>query len=104
MEKIAPVGPIYQAGTLSGNPFAMSAGYAALNHIKKHPEIYDLLEKKSVYLEKGFTKNLNSVGKNYAMNSIGSMMCMFFVEEKVDDFKSAVKSDTDLYGKFFTKC
>ncbi|MCJ7553595.1 MAG: glutamate-1-semialdehyde 2,1-aminomutase [Ignavibacteriaceae bacterium] len=101
MEKIAPSGPVYQAGTLSGNPLAMSAGYAALNHIKKHPEIYIQLEKKSVYLEEGFRKNLNSVGKNYAMNRVGSMMCMFFTEEKVDDFKSAVESDTVLYGKFF---
>ncbi len=101
MERIAPSGPVYQAGTLSGNPLAMSAGYAALNHIKKHPEIYVQLEKKSVYLEKGFKKNLDTVGKNYAMNRVGSMMCMFFTEEKVDDFKSAVKSDTVLYGKFF---
>ena len=103
MDKIAPVGPIYQAGTLSGNPLAMSAGFAALNHIKNNPNIYEELEKKSDYLAKGFAKNLDKIGKKYAMNRIGSMMCMFFVEEEVKDFQSAVKSDTNLYGKYFHK-
>jgi glutamate-1-semialdehyde 2,1-aminomutase len=101
METIAPSGPVYQAGTLSGNPMAMAAGYAALKHIKDNPGIYNVLEEKSSYLENGFKENLNSVGKNYAMNRVGSMMCMFFTEETVDDFKSAVKSDTVLYGRYF---
>ena len=101
MEKIAPVGPVYQAGTLSGNPLAMAAGFAALKHIKDNPGIYKELEEKSSYLEKGLKENLKAVGKNYAMNRVGSMMCMFFTEEIVDDFKSAVKSDTNLYGKYF---
>ncbi len=101
MEKIAPSGPVYQAGTLSGNPLAMAAGYAALKHIKDNPGIYKQLEEKSSYLEKGFKENLNALGKKYAMNRVGSMMCMFFTEEIVDDFKSAVKSDTTLYGKYF---
>lgn len=101
MEKIAPVGPVYQAGTLSGNPLAMAAGYAALKYIKNHPSVYKTLEKKSAYLEKGFKANLKAAGKNYAMNRVGSMMCMFFTEQPVDDFKSAVKSDTLLYGIYF---
>jgi glutamate-1-semialdehyde 2,1-aminomutase len=101
MEKIAPSGPVYQAGTLSGNPLAMAAGFAALKHIKENPGIYKQLEEKSLYLENGFNENLKSVGKNYSMNRVGSMMCMFFTEETVDDFKSAVKSDTNLYGKYF---
>jgi len=101
MEKIAPSGPIYQAGTLSGNPLAMAAGYAALNHIKNNPGIYTELERKSILLEEGFKNNLKMLGKNYAINRIGSMMCMFFVEEDVKDFKTAVKSNTDLYGKYF---
>lgn len=103
MDKIAPVGPIYQAGTLSGNPLAMSAGFAALNHIKNNPSIYNDLEEKSDYLSKGFANNLDKIGKKYAMNRIGSMMCMFFVEENVTDFQSAVKSNTELYGKYFHK-
>ena len=101
MEMLSPSGPVYQAGTLSGNPLAMAAGFAALSHIKEHPEVYVQLEKSSEYLEKGFKENLNAVGKNYAMNRVGSMMCMFFTENKVDDFKSALKSDTALYGKYF---
>jgi len=101
MEAIAPVGPVYQAGTLSGNPLAMAAGYAALKHIKNNPGIYKELEEKSAYLEIGFKNNIKSVGKNYAMGRVGSMMCMFFSEEPVSDFKSAVTSDTILYGKYF---
>jgi len=101
MNMIAPAGPVYQAGTLSGNPLAMAAGIAALSHIKKHPKIYDELEIKSSYLENGFKKNLDSVGKKYAMNRVGSMMCMFFTEEPVTDFNSAFISDTELYGKYY---
>jgi len=101
MDMIAPSGPVYQAGTLSGNPLAMAAGVAVLSHIKKRPKIYDELEKKSSYLEKGFKANLDSVGKNYAMNRVGSMMCMFFTEDHVTDFNGAVKSDTELYGKYY---
>ena len=101
IEKIAPSGPVYQAGTLSGNPLAMAAGYAALKHIKENPGIYKQLEEKTSYLENGFKENLKMVGKNYVMNRVGSMMCMFFTETPVNDFKSAVKSDTTLYGKYF---
>lgn len=101
MEKLSPSGPVYQAGTLSGNPLAMSAGFAALTYIKEHPEIYVQLEKASMYLENGFKENLKAAGKNYAMNRVGSMMCMFFTEQPVNDFKSALTSNTELYGKYF---
>ena len=101
MEKIAPSGPIYQAGTLSGNPLAMSAGLAALTHIKDNPDISKILEEKSAYLADGFADNLKKLGKKYAMNRVGSMMCMFFTEENVTDFHSAVRSNTDMYGKYF---
>jgi glutamate-1-semialdehyde 2,1-aminomutase len=101
MEMLSPSGPVYQAGTLSGNPLAMAAGFAALSYIKEHPEIYVKLEKTSMYLENGFKENLRSIGKNYALNRVGSMMCMFFTENKVSDFNSALKSDTALYGKYF---
>ena len=101
METVAPDGPVYQAGTLSGNPLAMAAGFAALKHIKDNPDVYRTLEEKSAYLEKGFKQNLMDIGKNFAMNRVGSMMCMFFTEKPVIDFKSAVKSDTKLYGRYF---
>lgn len=101
MEMIAPSGPVYQAGTLSGNPLAMSAGYAALSHIKDHPEVYEQLEEKSRYLENGFKENLKKLNKKYAFNRVGSMMCLFFTEKEVNDFNSAVTSDTNAYGKYF---
>ncbi len=101
METISPVGPVYQAGTLSGNPLAMAAGVAALTHIKNHPEIYDALEEKSAFLENAFAENMKKFGRNFAMNRVGSMSCMFFVEEEVTDFDSAVKSDTKLYAAYF---
>ena len=101
MEQLAPDGPVYQAGTLSGNPLAMAAGFAALKHIKERPTIYDELEEKSSYLERGFRENLKSLGKSYALNRVGSMMCMFFTEKHVENFNNAFKSDTGLYGKYF---
>jgi glutamate-1-semialdehyde 2,1-aminomutase len=101
MDMIAPSGPVYQAGTLSGNPLAMAAGYAALNHINENKKIYNELEEKSSYLEKGMKKNLDDLGKSYAMNRVGSMSCMFFNEKPVNSFNDAVNSDTELYGKYF---
>lgn len=101
MSLIAPSGPVYQAGTLSGNPLAMAAGYAALSYIKEHPEIYIQLEKNSSYLEQGFRENLKNFNKYFAINRVGSMMCMFFTESEVNDYKSAVYSNTELYAKYF---
>jgi glutamate-1-semialdehyde 2,1-aminomutase len=103
MDMLAPVGPVYQAGTLSGNPLAMSAGLAALTHIKENNTLYDTLEEKSKYLEEGLKENLQKLNKSFAMNRIGSMSCLFFTEEKVTDFNSAMKSDAELYGKYFHK-
>ena len=101
MDMIAPSGPVYQAGTLSGNPLAMAAGYAALSHINENKEIYNELEEKSSYLKNGMKKNLDELGKSYAINRVGSMSCMFFKEGPVENFNDAVNSDTELYGKYF---
>jgi glutamate-1-semialdehyde 2,1-aminomutase len=101
MNLLAPSGPVYQAGTLSGNPLAMAAGYAALSYIKEHPEIYVQLEKNSYYLEQGFRDNLKSLNKNFAINRVGSMMCLFFTENNVNDYKTATSSNTELYAKYF---
>lgn len=101
MEMISPHGPIYQAGTLSGNPLAMSAGYAALSYIKNNPGLYGQLEEKSDYLEKGFKENFKMLKKKFAMNRVGSMMSIFFTEKEVTDYKSATSSDTILFGRYF---
>ena len=101
MQMVSPSGPVYQAGTLSGNPLAMSAGFAALKYIKHNPNVYELLEEKSSYLENGIREGLKSLDKNYQFNRVGSMMTLFFTEEAVVDFNSAVKSDTKLFAKYF---
>ncbi len=101
MELISPRGLVYQAGTLSGNPLAMSAGYAALNHIKSHPDIYDKLEESAKYLEGGFKENLVKLKRGFSINRVGSMMCLFFTDKEVVDYKTAIASDTTLFGKYF---
>ena len=101
MEQLSPLGPVYQAGTLSGNPLAMAAGIAALKYIDNNRDIYQLLEEKAAYLETGIKQNLNTIGKNFEMNRIGSMMCLFFTEASVDSYQSAISSNTTLYAKYF---
>jgi len=101
MDYISPAGPVYQAGTLSGNPIAMSAGFAMLNHLNSHPEIYEQLEKTGQRLAAGFMANLQKLDKNYTINSIGSMISLFFTDQKVVDFTTAKSTDTDLFGKYF---
>ena len=101
MDYISPAGPVYQAGTLSGNPIAMSAGFAMLNHLNSHPEIYVQLEKIGQRLAAGFMANLQKLDKNYTINSIGSMISLFFTDQKVVDFATAKSTDTDLFGKYF---
>ncbi len=101
MEMVSPSGSVYQAGTLSGNPLAMAAGYAALNYINENPGVYSELEEKSAYLENGFMKAIKSSNRNFQLNRVGSMMTLFFTEAPVTDYNSAVKSDTKLYGKYF---
>lgn len=101
MSMVAPAGPVYQAGTLSGNPLAMAAGFTALNYIKNNPMIYDQLEEKSKFLENGFRKNLNDLGKNYTINRVGSMMTLFFTDSEVKTYNDAIKSDTKLFAQYF---
>ncbi len=103
MKLIAPTGPVYQAGTLSGNPLAMSAGYAVLKFVRDNPKVYSELEERSKYLEEGLKENLKSVQKNYSLNRIGSMFCLFFTEKPVVDYQTATSSDIKLYGRYFHK-
>jgi glutamate-1-semialdehyde 2,1-aminomutase len=90
-------------GKIIGGGLPVGAGYAALKKIKDNPYIYTILEEQSAYLEKGMKENLMRLGKEFTMTRVGSMMCMFFTEAEVIDFKSAVKSNTALYGKYFNE-
>jgi glutamate-1-semialdehyde 2,1-aminomutase len=102
MEELAPVGPIYQAGTLSGNPLAMAAGIAMLTFINEHPLIYNELEKKASKLENGLIYNLNETGTNGVINRIGSMMTLFFNDlKKIESLEDVMKSDKEEYARYF---
>lgn len=101
MRKLAPLGPVYQAGTLSGNPLAMAAGSAMLSYIIENPGLYSELEAKTKKIQDEFERVNKLFGKDYTINRLGSMISLFFTSEPVSDFESAVKSDTDLFGKYF---
>ncbi|MCF6366348.1 MAG: glutamate-1-semialdehyde 2,1-aminomutase [Bacteroidales bacterium] len=102
MKNLAPEGSVYQAGTLSGNPLAMHAGYAMLNELNTIPNIYPELERKAKILASGIENNLKETGVNGLVNRVGSMMTLFFTnEDKVNSFDSAVKSNTKQYSHYF---
>ena len=102
MEMLAPAGPVYQAGTLSGNPLAMAAGIAMLKLIKETPDFYSELERKAAKLQKGLLKNLEQTGVKGIINRVGSMMTLFFTDEKqVTSLNEAMKSDTGKYAAYF---
>ena len=100
MEMIAPVGPVYQAGTLSGNPLAMAAGLATLRELKRRPEIYTQLEQRSAMLVNGVLALAQEKGIALTANRVGSMFTWFFQEGEVKDWDTAAKSDTAAFGKF----
>ncbi|MGC4021441.1 MAG: glutamate-1-semialdehyde 2,1-aminomutase [Cyclobacteriaceae bacterium] len=101
MSKIAPLGDVYQAGTLSGNPLAMIAGYTTLSLLNENVEIYNSLHKKTEYLEKGLAEVLNKKGLPYVINRIGSMISVHFCENEVVDFKSATAGNNETFKKYF---
>jgi glutamate-1-semialdehyde 2,1-aminomutase len=101
MQKVSPAGPVYQAGTLSGNPVAMSAGLAILKYLKENPSVYSQLNKQTEYLIHGMRKANNLLGLDYSFNHIGSMFTMFFTNTAVDNFESAKKSDLKSFASYF---
>ena len=101
MKLIAPSGPIYQAGTLSGNPLAMTAGLETLKIIDETPDFYAKLEENCAYLENGFRNSINELNLNYTINRVGSMLTIFFTDAKVVDFDTAKLSDTQKFTKYF---
>lgn len=100
MEKMAPAGPIYQAGTLSGNPLAMAAGYTTLS-ILGQPDVYESLERKSARLEQGLMDNAKEKGIACTVNRVGSMVCPFFTDVKVTNYESAKTSDLQRFNRYF---
>jgi glutamate-1-semialdehyde 2,1-aminomutase len=94
MTHVAPSGPIYQAGTLSGNPLAVAAGLAMLRHLKAHPEAYRTIEERTALLATAAPTGIQ-------VNRVGSMITFFFTNEPVTNYESAKTSDTKKFGRFF---
>jgi glutamate-1-semialdehyde 2,1-aminomutase len=102
MNLVAPLGPMYQAGTLSGNPLAMAAGCAMLKHLREHKDgIYSWIEKLSKELVEGVATAAKDAGVPLCYNRVGSMFTWFFTDGPVTDWESASKSNTEAFGKFF---
>jgi glutamate-1-semialdehyde 2,1-aminomutase len=101
MNLISPNGPVYQAGTLSGNPVAMAAGIKTLEILRDNPLIYEELARKAERLEGAFAEASKKYGIPVTINRLGSLLSAFFTKEKVSDFKSAMKSDTEIFKKYF---
>jgi glutamate-1-semialdehyde 2,1-aminomutase len=101
MNRVSPAGPVYQAGTLSGNPLAMAAGMAMLQFLKSNTGVYQQLAEISDYIVHGLREQLKKRSLKFTVNQVGSMFTLFFNNSSVQDFDSAKTSDTTLYGKYF---
>lgn len=101
MNFLAPLGPVYQAGTLSGNPLAMAAGLAMLTELNTDTDVFKRLEEKTAYLHKGIATVLNNNNITYTINRVGSMISVHFDEAEVVDFDTAAKGNNDTFKKFF---
>ena len=101
MQHIAPLGNVYQAGTLSGNPIAMIAGYTMLNELKNNPAIYTELNDKTTYLKDGLQQVFASWGQPFVINQFGSMISVHFSEHPVTDFSTAASANNDMFKKYF---
>jgi glutamate-1-semialdehyde 2,1-aminomutase len=101
MKHISPLGNVYQAGTLSGNPLAMVAGFTLLTALRNNPSIYDDLEQKGKYLHDGLDKVLKTAGTPFVINQLGSMISVHFSKEPVVDFASAASADNAKFNRFF---
>ena len=103
MSLLSPEGPVYQAGTLSGNPLAMAAGLSQLRELER-VDGWTQLEKLGQQMESGVRDVLSRLGKSYQFNRLGSMFCLFFTEEPVWSFADAMKSDLTAFRNFFHLC
>lgn len=103
MEQVAPCGPVYQAGTLSGNPVAMAAGLAQLTYLNTHPEVYTSISDKADRLAAGMRRAVTETGADVRINQVGSLVAPFFTPDTVESFSGAVKSDLKKYAAYFEK-
>ncbi|WP_271783440.1 glutamate-1-semialdehyde 2,1-aminomutase [Aquimarina algiphila] len=101
MNYLAPLGPVYQAGTLSGNPLAMTAGLAMLTELNSNSEIFKSLADKTEYLHKGIAKELKAHNIIHTINRLGSMISVHFTEDAILDFESAAQGNNETFKKFF---
>jgi glutamate-1-semialdehyde 2,1-aminomutase len=101
MKHIAPLGNVYQAGTLSGNPIAMVAGYTLLQYLKDNPSVYQELEEKGAYLESGLRKVLSESARPFVINRMGSMISVHFSSRPVENFADASQADNAFFNRFF---
>jgi glutamate-1-semialdehyde 2,1-aminomutase len=101
MDLIAPLGPVYQAGTLSGNPLAMAAGYATLSYLRDHKDVYAILDRLAGVAVAGVAAAAHDAGVPVCHNRVGSMFTWFFAAGPVTDWTSAAKCDTEAFGRFF---
>lgn len=101
MDFVSPEGPVYQAGTLSGNPVAMAAGFAVLSHLNGHDEVYAKLESTTERIVSGYRDSLEALGPGYTVNHIGSMYSLFFTDGQVTNFEQAKRCDLKKFGDYF---
>lgn len=101
MDAVSPAGPVYQAGTLSGNPMAMAAGLTILKELKNNPSIYTHINNITTFIVEGIRAQLAKRGLPYSINQVGSMFTLFFTKASVTDYNSARTADTALFGKYF---
>jgi glutamate-1-semialdehyde 2,1-aminomutase len=101
MDFVSPVGPVYQAGTLSGNPLAMAAGLAMLTYLQGHPEVYQHIERMTTMLVQGLTQQVKEAGVKATINQVGSMFTLFFTDKHVIDFETARTVDTQKFATYF---
>lgn len=101
MDQVSPVGPVYQAGTLSGNPVATTAGIETLRILREHKEYYEQIDKKAQKLAEAFIKRAKIKNESIQVNQIGSLLCAFFTDCPVKDFDTASSSDVEKYARYF---
>jgi glutamate-1-semialdehyde 2,1-aminomutase len=101
MNHLAPIGPVYQAGTLSGNPLAMAAGLAMLTEINRDTELFNRLKEKTAYLHEGIDRVLTEANIVHTINRVGSMISIHFAKDEVVDFESSAKGNNETFNKFF---